>query len=131
MLARDTSIVLLAAALFACEGELGRNREEATKLVRTIGEPTLVIDAGQLKQYAPPGSNMLVPRSAWPDGITRLQPEEVRVTPQGVYIERLKRSNEEHGVFIAFAATSVRTQPDRNPAFSPIEGRIYSYTIRR
>jgi hypothetical protein len=48
----------------------------------------------------------------------------------GVFVQRFKEPEEEHGVFIAFPDSRVSTEPDQNPSFTLIDGQAYTYTVR-
>ncbi len=128
-LARSAAAMLLGFALLGC-GAGDNSKEEGAKLVHRVGAPILGVEAGHLKERARPGLTILVPESAWPEGITQLKPLEVRVTEKGVFVERFKQPEQEHGVFIAFADRRVSTEPDQNPSFSLIDGAVYTYTVR-
>jgi hypothetical protein len=130
-LARSVVIMLLGWVLLGCSSQGDRSKEEGAKLVRSVGSPVLGVEAGRLReQYARAGLTILVPESAWPEGITQLKPREVRVTQQGVFVQRFKEPEEEHGVFIAFPDSRVGTEPDQNPSFTPIDGAAYTYSVR-
>ena len=129
-LARSAATMLLGFVLLGCGGAGDNGKEEGAKLVRSVGAPVLGVEAGHLKEQARPTLTILVPESAWPQGITQLKPLEVRVTDQGVFVERFKQPEEEHGVFIAFPDKRVSTEPDQNPSFSLIDGAVYTYTVR-
>jgi hypothetical protein len=73
---------------------------------------------------------MLVQQGSWPQGIAQLRPQEVRVTPQGVFVQRFRVTEREQGVFIAYPDTIVSTAPDRNPSFTPVDGLVYQYTAK-
>jgi len=130
-LARSAATMLLGFVLLGC-GAVGDNsKEEGVKLARSVGALVLGVEAGHLReQHARPKLTILVPESAWPQGITQLKPLEVRVTDLGVFVERFKQPEEEHGVFIAFPDKRVSTEPDQNPSFSLIDGAVYTYTVR-
>jgi hypothetical protein len=128
---RGVAIIVLVSSVVGCNGDIEHNREEGDKLVRSVGAPVLAVEAGQLKRLAPSGTSVLVERGAWPQGIMQLRPQEVRVTPTGVFVQRFKEPQQEQGVFIAYAGVIVRTEPDRNPAFTPIDGQVYSYNVKR
>jgi hypothetical protein len=129
-LARSVVIMLLGWVLLGCSSQGDRTKEEGAKLVRSVGSPVLGVEAGRLRELGRPGLTILVPESAWPEGITQLKPREVRVTQQGVFVQRFKEPEEEHGVFIAFPDSLVGTEPDQNPSFTLIDGAVYTYSVR-
>ena len=124
------TLIVPAFLVLGCNGDVERNREEGAKLVLSVGSPVLLVEATQLKHLAPSGASVLVQQGAWPQGITQLKPQEVRVTPTGVFVQRFKEAQEEQGVFIAYAGSVVRIEPDHNPAFAPIDGQVYSYSVK-
>jgi hypothetical protein len=129
-LARSLVIMLLGWVLLGCSNQGDRSKEQGAKLVRSVGSPVLGVEAGRLREQARPGLTILVPESAWPEGISQLKPREVRVTQHGVFVQRFKEPEEEHGVFIAFPDSRVSTEPEQNPSFTLIDGQVYTYTVR-
>jgi len=119
-----------ALALFACGSDADESRQQGAILARAVGSPVLAVEAAQLKRLAPAGTSMLVQQRSWPQGIAQLRPQEVRVTPQGVFVQRFRVPEREEGVFIAYADTIVSMAPDRNPSFTRVDGLVYQYTLK-
>ena len=121
---------IAALALFGCGSDADESKQEGAVLARAVGAPVLAVEAAQLKRLAPAGTSMLIQQGSWPQGIAQLRPQEVRVTPQGVFVQRFRVTDREQGVFIAYADTIISTAPDRNPSFTPVDGLVYQYTVK-
>ncbi len=119
------TVPLLAGLSFACYRAEGLDATRAA----AVGAPVLAAEADALRSSgsAPPRE---IPEASWPPGIRRLEPEAVRVTAEGVFVQCRKRFVEEEGVFIAFTGVEVDTEPGRDPSFKPIAGRVYLYRIK-
>ena len=127
---RKIIMLIAALALCGCGNDADESRQQGAMLARAVGAPVLAVEAAQLKRLAPAGTSMIVQERAWPQGIASLRPQEVRVTPEGVFVQRFRIPEREQGVFIAYADTIVSTAPDRNPSFTPVDGLVYQYTLK-
>ena len=117
---------LLGTLLVACTSP----QNEGADLVSRIGGPTLVADAALLRKYVSTAAPVVVPRSSWPTAIRELQPQDVRVVSEGVFVQRWKRFVEEEGVFIAFAGVNVDTGSGKDPSFSELAPQVYWYRVK-
>jgi hypothetical protein len=117
---------LLGALLVTC----ATPQNEGASLVSRIGAPVLVGDAELLEKYASSAVPVVVPQASWPTAVRELQPQEVRVVMEGVFVRRWKRFVEEEGVFIAFAGVNVDTGSGGDPSFSPLAPRVYWYKVK-
>ena len=128
--ANSSSIVLVALLLFGCGAQSGTVQEQGTKAVLSVGAPRLVSEATVLRIWVHSGASVPVPASQLPPGITALRPQEVRVTQQGIFVQRSKRTGWEEGVFIAFRGTMVETRfRGVGPLFSHIDDQVYWYKV--
>lgn len=71
-----------------------------------------------------------IPSANWPEEVQQLRPQSVRVTPDGVYVERGAFFVEEWGVFIHRTGSTLRPSADTDPSIRPLQGRVYWYRIK-
>jgi hypothetical protein len=91
---------------------------------------TLVAEVDALEKLERTETMRSLPKNDWPAGIRQLDPEAVRIVPDGVFVQQHSRLVGEEGIFIAFAGMHVNTERGHDPAFKPIADRVYSYKIK-
>jgi hypothetical protein len=122
-------IALVASLLFGCSADTANPEEDGAKAVRAVGAPTLAAEATILKKFVA-GPSAVVPEAQWPPAIKELRPQEVRVTPKGVFVQRRRVQGWKEGVFIGFPGVIVETpRGEVSPTFSRIEQQVYWYRL--
>ena len=74
--------------------------------------------------------NRTVPSDQWSTAVRQLCPQAVRVTADGVYIERGSRFVESWGVFILRSRSALRPSTDTDPSYHQLRGRVYWYEVK-
>ena len=125
MKARTSLIVVavLAAVLLVVWG----TSRSSVPAVDPLTADRLVATADQWCEQFPEQD---IPSENWSEEVRQLRPHSVRVTPDGVYIERGSFIVEEWGVFIHRTGSTLRPSAGTDPSFRPLQGRIYWYEIK-
>lgn len=71
-----------------------------------------------------------IPPNEWPDAVRQLRPQAVRVTPEGVYLERGSLFVQSWGVFVLRSGTAFRPATDTDPSYHLLRGRLYWYEVK-
>ena len=126
---RRTAAAICATSLLAFLVACADREADGAALVSRIGADRLAAEAVLLQAQAPSVANVEVAEPSWPAAIRELAPRAVRLSRDGVYVERWKRLVEEEGVFIAFPGATVGG-PGGDPSLSPIRPPVYWYRIK-
>lgn len=71
-----------------------------------------------------------VPAEQWPTAVRKLCPQAVRVTPDGVYIERGSRFVESWGIFILRSRSAFQPSTDTDPSYHRLRDRVFWYEVK-
>lgn len=77
----------------------------------------------------PAGDSQIAPDS-WPAEVSRLDPQSVRLTADGLYIELGSRFIESWGLFILRSDSSFQPTRTTDPSYRLLEGRVYWYEVK-
>ena len=116
MVAKSPLVGVFAALLaVACS----RTPEPAQVAALAAAAPSLLSQA----------VNGEIERSQWPAGIAGLEPEHVRVAPEGLYVVLSSVGVEEHGLFVA-RAPSFAASPVTDPSYTALGQGVFSYHVK-
>jgi hypothetical protein len=80
--------------------------------------------------WRPGGPYRTIPEAEWPPELRRLGPRSVRVAAEGVFIRFGSLYVEEWGLFVLPAGSGFRPQPNTDPSFRAVRGRVFKYDIK-
>ena len=70
-----------------------------------------------------------IARSQWPAGIAGLEPERVRVAPEGLYVVLSSVGVEEHALFVP-SAPGFAASPGTDPSYTALGQGVFSYHVK-
>ena len=70
-----------------------------------------------------------IPQSAWPAGLAQLDPERVRVTPEGLYVVLSSAGVEERGLFVPRAQGFAGSR-GTDPSYTRLGQGVFSYHVK-
>jgi hypothetical protein len=111
--------IALAACLVLAACDVVPNLDAATV-------DTILSDARLVLRSAPVGP---LERSDWPESITAISPESVRVTDEGLYIVTYSFFVEESGFFVARDLAHFEWKQRGDPTFVQIRDALFEYHV--
>ena len=115
---KPAALVLLLFILGACTSHYDADDFDLVKLGSSVV---------QLFNFPTNGSR--IEKKWWPPEIAELNPESVRKSEQGIYIELNSFFVEENGLFIPTPGTRIETGTHKEPYYRLLGNGIYSYHV--
>lgn len=98
--------------------------------VPEIDSPTADRLSATIDRWCEQFPNSVVPPEEWTEEVKQLRPHSVRVTPDGVYIERGSCFVESWGVFVHRTGSELRLSGGTDPSYRLLRGRVYWYEVK-
>ena len=91
---------------------------------------TAALEAAAEEWWQPSRSDRTIPEDEWPAELRRLNPTNVRVTAEGVFISLRSFYVAEWGLFVLPHGSAFQPQSGTDPSFRLLRGRVYRYVIK-
>ena len=98
--------------------------------VPDIDPPAADLLSAEADRWCNESPNRAIPQPEWPVKVQKLRPRTVRVTSDGLYIERGSRFMESWGILVLRTGSTFEPAEGNDPSYRLLRGRVYWYEVK-